>query len=321
MAEQPAASPLVSVIITNFNGLRFLDVCLAALRAQTYPKACTEVILVDDASTDGSVPFVRAHYPEVQVVQAERNRGFIAGCHAGAGVARGEWLVMLNNDTEVEPGWLAALVDVAGANPQAGAIASKMLLFDRRDVLHNAGDLMGADGIPRNRGVWQHDLGQFDGATTVFGACGGGAAYRRAAWQQTGGFDRHFWMYLEDVDLDWRLHLAGWQVVFAPQARLYHQLSASGGGVLSSYYTGRNTLWTIAKDIPGPLLRRHFGRIVRAQGRIAWDALRAWRGQAARARLRGQLAGLLTLPRVLAWRRATQSTRRVPIEDLARLMG
>src|SRR5512133_966327 len=153
MAEQPAAPPLVSVIITNFNGLRFLDVCLAALRAQTYPKACTEVILVDDASTDGSVPFVRAHYPEVQVVQAERNRGFIAGCHAGAGVARGEWLVMLNNDTEVEPGWLAALVDVARANPRAGAIASKMLLFDRRDVLHNAGDLMGADGIPRNRGV------------------------------------------------------------------------------------------------------------------------------------------------------------------------
>ena len=321
MPETPDAQPLVSVIITNFNGLRFLPVCLDALRAQTYPKVCTEVILVDDASSDGSVPFVRANHPEVQVIQAERNRGFIASCHAGADAARGEWLVMLNNDTEVEPGWLAALVAVAQANPQAGAIASKMLLFDRRDVLHNAGDLMGADGIPLNRGVWQQDLGQFDGATAVFGACGGGAAYRRAAWQQTGGFDFNFWMYLEDVDLAWRLQLLGWQVVFAPQARLYHHLSASGGGVLSSFYTGRNTLWTIAKDVPGPLLRRHFGRILRAQGRIAWEALRAWRGQAARARLRGQLAGLIGLPRVLAWRRATQPTRRVPIEDLARLLS
>jgi GT2 family glycosyltransferase len=319
-ARSDAGQPLFSVIITNFNGLRFLDVCLGALRAQIYPKTCTEIILVDDASTDGSAAFVAANYPEVRVIQAERNRGFIAGCHSGADAARGEWLVMLNNDTEAEPGWLAALAASAGTNPGAGAIASKMLLFDRRDVLHNAGDLMGADGIPRNRGVWQQDRGQFDGATTVFGACGGGAAYRRDAWQATGGFDRHFWMYLEDVDLAWRLHLAGWQVVFAPQARLYHHLSASGGGVLSSFYTGRNTLWTIAKDMPGPLLRRNLGRILRAQAHISWDALRAWRGEAARARLRGQLAGLAGLPRVLAWRRATQAARRIPVEELARLL-
>jgi GT2 family glycosyltransferase len=321
MAETAEGLPLFSVIVANFNGLRFLDVCLGALRAQTYSRVCTEVILVDDASTDGSADFVRANYPEMRVIQADRNRGFIASCHVGADSARGEWLVMLNNDTEVEPGWLAALAACAQANPQAGAIASKMLLFDRRDVLHNAGDLMGADGIPRNRGVWQQDRGQFDGVTAVFGACGGGAAYRRAAWQETGGFDRNFWMYLEDVDLAWRLHLLGWQVVFAPEARLYHHLSASGGGVLSSYYTGRNTLWAIAKDMPAPLLRRHLGRILRAQARISWDALRAWRGQAARARLRGQLAGLVTLPRVLAWRRAAQSTRRVPIEELARLLA
>ncbi len=320
MPEPPDGQPLVSVIITNFNGLRFLGACLAALRVQTYPLACREIILVDDASTDGSVPFVQANYPEVRLIQAPRQRGFIAGCQAGADAARGEWLVMLNNDTEAEPAWLAALVSTAQANPEAGAIASKMLLFDRRDVLHNAGDLMGADGIPVNRGVWEQDLGQFDRARAVFGACGGGAAYRRTAWQQTGGFDQRFWMYLEDVDLAWRLHLLGWQVVFAPEARLYHHLSASGGGVLSSYYTGRNTIWTIVKDYPGPLLRRHFGDILRAQARIAWDALRAWRGQAARARLRGQLAGLLTLPRVLTWRRATQAGRRVPLEDLARLL-
>lgn len=312
---------LVSVIIPNFNGLRFLPVCLAALRAQTYPAALTEVILVDDASTDESVPFVRANYPEVQIVQLARNSGLAVACNAGARAARGELLVMLNNDTEAEPGWLAALVETARANPAAGAIASKMLLFDRRDTLHNAGDVMGADGIPRNRGVWERDTGQYDDQPEIFGGCGGGVMYRRAAWEGAGGFDERLFMYLEDVDLAWRLQLAGWRAVFAPAARLYHHLSATGGGVLASYYVGRNTIWVIAKDMPGPLIRRHLGRIVAAQARITWDALRAWRGAAARARLRGQLAGVAGLPQVLGWRRQAQKLCTVEIGSLERLLG
>ena len=312
--------PLASIIIPNYNGLRFLQTCFDALLAQTYPAERTEIILVDDASTDESVPFVRQHYPEVKIVQLARNSGLAVGCNAGARAAAGDLLVMLNNDTEAEPGWLAALVEVALAHPKAGAIASKMLLFDRRDTLHNAGDLMGVDGIPRNRGVWQVDHGQFDDLPGIFGGCGGGVAYRRDAWEQTGGFDERLFMYLEDVDLAWRLRLVGWDAVFAPAARLYHQLSATGGGVLASFYVGRNTIWAIAKDMPGPLIRRYFGRIVRAQWRITWDALRAWRGESARARLRGQLAGVWGLPRVLTWRRRVQTTRQVSIADLSRLL-
>ena len=309
-----------SIIIPNYNGLRFMQTCLDALRAQTYPRERTEIILVDDASTDTSVAFVAEHYPEVKIVRLERNSGLAIGCNAGARAARGDLLVMLNNDTEVEPGWLAALTAAAEAHPAAAAIASKMLLFDRRDTLHNAGDLMGADGIPRNRGVWQVDRGEFDRDLTVFGGCGGGVAYRRAAWEQTGGFDERLFMYLEDVDLAWRLRLRGWEAVYAPEARLYHQLSATGGGVLASYYVGRNTLWVIAKDMPGPLIRRHFGRIVRAQARVTRDALRAWRGKSARARLRGQLAGLLGLPRVLGWRAAVQRSRSIEIDALEQLL-
>jgi GT2 family glycosyltransferase len=315
-----STGPTVSVIIPNYNGLRFLPTCLAALRAQSYPAALSEVILVDDASSDGSVPFVRQHFPEVKVVCMPRNRGLATACNAGAAVARGDLLVMLNNDTEAEPGWLTGLVEASLAYPEAGAVASKMLLFDRRDVLHSAGDLMGADGIPRNRGVWQRDEGQFDRHTAVFGGCGGAVAYRRQAWEQAGGFDERLFMYLEDVDLAWRLQLRGWKAVFAPGARVYHHLSATGGGPLASFYTGRNTIWVIAKDMPGPLIRRHLGRIVRAQWQIARDALRAWRGAAARARLRGQLAGLMGLPRVLRWRAEVQRTRTVAIEELERLL-
>lgn len=309
-----------SVIIPNYNGLRLLGPCLAALQKQTYPRELTEVIIVDDASSDASVAYLAQHHPDVQVVALPHNVGLAAGCNAGARAAKGTLLVMLNNDTEVEPAWLAALVGAAEAHPQAGAIASKMLLFDRRDTLHNAGDTMGADGIPRNRGVWEHDRGQYDADLQVFGGCGGAVAYRRAAWEQAGGFDERLFMYLEDVDLAWRLRLLGWDAVFAPDARVYHHLSATGGGKLASFYTGRNTIWVIVKDMPGPLIRRNLGRILAAQAHVTRDALRAWRGEAARARLRGQVAGVVGLPRVLRWRRRTQATRTVAVAQLTKLL-
>jgi GT2 family glycosyltransferase len=309
--------PRVSVIVANYNGQRLLQPCLESLRRQTY-RDC-EVIMVDDASRDDSVAWTRAHFPEVRLLVLAHNSGLAVACNRGVEVAQGDILVLLNNDTEAEEGWLAALVSALDRHPRAGAVASKMLLYDRRDTLHTAGDMMGQDGIPRNRGVWELDKGQYDGQTTVFGACGGAAAYRRVAWQALGGFDEGLFMYLEDVDLAWRLQLAGWDVVFAPEARLYHHLSATGGGTLASYYTGRNTIWVIAKNWPAALWRQHWRRIVGAQGRIALDALKAWRGAEARARLKGQLAGLWGLPRWFAKRR-TAPTPRAPLERLERLL-
>ncbi len=312
--------PPVSVIIPNYNGKRFLETCLTALLQQTYPAEYLEIILVDDASTDDSVAYVRAHFPGVRVLVLERNSGLAAACNRGAAQARGEIIALLNNDTEVEPNWVEALVDALARHPWAGAAASKMLLFDRRNVLHSAGDIMGIDGIPRNRGVWEEDRGQYDEQRVVFGGCGGAVAYRREVWEALGGFDEDLFMYLEDVDLAWRMQLQGWGTVFAPEARVYHHLSATGGGPLASYYTGRNTIWVIAKNIPGPLLRRYWRHILGAQWRIAGDALRAWRGEAARARLRGQIAGLLGIGRMLRKRRAIQASRRVDIDVLDALL-
>lgn len=314
-ADQPQAS----VIIPNWNGAHHLPVCLDALRSQAYPDV--EVILVDNGSTDGSQALVTEQYPEVQLLALDRNLGLTGGNNAGFRAAQGDILISLNNDTEAHPGFVEALVNASMEHPEAGMVAAKMLLFDRRDHIHSAGDGYGVDGIPFNRGVWQRDEGQFDEPGWIFGGCGGAVAYQRAMLDDVGLFDESFFMYCEDVDLNWRAQLAGWRCWYTPESVIYHKLSATGGGSVASYYTGRNTLWVIAKNYPGALLRKHWARILRAQGAITRDALRAWRGEAARARLRGQLAGLLGWPKMLSKRRTIQSTRRVSDEYIMSLLA
>lgn len=312
-------SPLLSVIIPHYNGSHHLTTCFNALRAQTCPHL--EIILADNGSGDESVALTRRDFPEVKILELGRNLGFAGAVNRGIEQAHGEIIVPLNNDTEVAPGWAQALVDTLNAYPDAGMAACKMLLFDRRETLHSAGDGFGLDGIPLNRGVWQKDEGQFDHDTYIFGGCGGAVAYRREMLADIGLFDEDLFMYLEDVDLNWRAQLAGYRAVFAPRAIVYHRLSASGGGVIASFYTGRNTIFVLAKDLPGPIFRRHWLAIVSAQFKIAWDALRAWRGEAARARLRGQLAGLWGLPRWLAKRTVVQQQKRVADSYLESLLS
>jgi GT2 family glycosyltransferase len=137
---------------------------------------------------------------------------------------------------------------------------------------------------------------------------------------EVGLFDESFFMYCEDVDLNWRAQLAGWLCWYTPEAVVYHKLSATGGGPIASFFTGRNTLWVIAKDYPASLLRRHWSLVYRAQWAVARRALQAWRGEAARARLRGQLAGLLGWPRMLKARRTIQSSRRASDSHLESLL-
>ncbi len=306
--------PLVSVVIPNWNGAHHLPTCLDALRAQTYPRL--EVIVADNASTDGSLELLAERYAEVRVIALRENRGFTGACNAGMEAARGEIVVLLNNDTEVDPRWAEALVDAFKRHPEVGLVASKMLLFDQRDRFHTAGDLYRVDGRPLNRGVWERDRGQYDREEYVFSACGGSAAYRRAMLDDIGLLDDDFFFSCEDVDLGWRAQLAGYRCLYTPRAVVYHHLAATGGGVTASYYDGRNTIWILVKDYPSALWRKHALKIARAQLGLAWEALRAWRGAAARARLRGMVAGLLGVPKMLRKRRAVQRARRVPIAYL-----
>ena len=305
---------MISVVIPNWNGARFLRSCLESLRAQSYRDF--EAIVVDNASTDGSADIVEQEYPEMTLIVLERNRGFAAAVNAGIRSAKGQYLALLNNDAEADPGWLHELHAAQERWPGAGSVASKMLLYDRRRLINSAGDFYGLDGMPGNRGVWQQDAGSFDHEEPVFGGCGGAVAYRRDMLDQIGPFDESMFMYCEDVDLAWRAQLAGWPCVYAPRAVVYHRLSATGGGATASYYTGRNCLYVIAKDYPGSLLRKYWPRVLARQLRLAWDAVRSWRGEAARARLRGQMAGLLALRQALRARRAVQLRRTVSDEYL-----
>jgi GT2 family glycosyltransferase len=311
-------APLISVIIPNYNGAALLPPCLDSLQAQTYDNF--EVILVDNASGDESVALVQRDYPQVRLLVLERNRGLTGGCNEGIAQARGEVIVCLNNDTEADPNWLAAIAEALAAHPQAGMIACKLLLFDRRDTIHSAGDSYGLDGIPVNRGVWQRDGPPFDKPAWVFGACGGAAAYRREMLEQIGAFDEELFMYCEDVDLNWRAQLAGYRCLYVPDSVVYHHLSATGGGKLASFYVGRNTIWVMAKNYPASLWRKYWPRIISAQLRVARRALSAWRGAAARARLRGQMAGLLGLGRWLGKRAAVRRAPQVSDDYLADLM-
>jgi GT2 family glycosyltransferase len=315
----PVDAPFFSVVVPTHNGLRHMAGVLGALERQTF--ADCEVIVVDDASTDATAQWVAENHPRLRLIVNRRNQGFAASCNTGAAAARGRYVVMLNNDTEPESTWLAELARAIAANPEAAIVTSKLLLYDHRDTLHTTGDMLGADGVPRNRGVWEQDRGQYDGAVKIFSGCGGASAYRKDVWHALGGFDEDFWMYLEDVDLGFRARLLGCEAVFAPQARVYHRLSQSGGDTLASYYVGRNTIWLIAKNMPRSLLLRNAPQIASSQLRIALAALRNWRGDAARARLRGQWAGLCGLPQQLAKRRMIQPRRQLEDDKLAKLLA
>ncbi len=305
-------SELLSIVIPNWNGAKFLPTCLDALRRQTYPRL--EIIIADNDSHDESRTMIKRDYPEVVLVELPENRGFTGACNAGMQAATGDYIALLNNDTEVDEGWAAAVIDAFARHPEVGSVASKMLLFDQRDRIHTAGDYFTIDGRAGNRGVWQPDGDPFDQEEYVFSACGGSSVYRKALLDQVGLLDDDFFFSLEDVDLGWRANLAGWRCLYTPAAIVYHHLSATGGGVTASFYDGRNLIFVLVKDFP--LWRKYGGRVVRAQIGLAWEALRAWRGAAARARLRGMIAGVLGIPRMLPKRRAIQSARRLTDAEL-----
>ncbi len=312
-----ASSPLASVVVPNWNGAHLLRPCLDSLVTQTYPSL--EVVVADGASHDESVDLIASEYPDVRVLRMRHNRGFAGNVNAGLRAARGEFLLLLNNDARADPRWAEVCVDTLRQYPRAGAVASKVLFDDGRTI-NSAGDMLSRAGRPIQRGSGEVDGPSWERAMPVFGAMGGAAAYRRELFEDVGLFDEWFFAYLEDVDLAFRAQLRGWGCLFEPSALVFHRGSATGGGVLASYHNGRNLIRLLAKNLPRGVAIRLLPSILEFQLERARQALAAWRGAEARATLRGQLAGLATLPRHLADRAAIQARRSVSDADVYALL-
>jgi GT2 family glycosyltransferase len=311
-------APRVSVVIPNWNGERFLGLCLGSLREQSFEDFDT--VLVDNASSDGSLGLVERDFPEVRVVRLEENGGFSVAVNAGIRSSEAEHVALLNNDTEVDPGWLEALVRAAGRHPEAGLFASKLLDFYDRRVLDGAGDALRLSGLPYRLGHGEVDRGQFDRPGYVFSACGAAALYRRAMLEDIGPFDEDFVSYCEDGDLSFRAQLAGYRCVYVPDAVVYHMGSASTGGKRSATATRlgtRNSISLLVKDLPlsaAPHVAPFFlaGQLARLLTAAATGSLGA--------HLRGLAGAGRHLPIMLEKRRRIQKNRRTSDGDIRALL-
>ena len=240
-----------TVVIPNWNGERFLDLCLKSLRDQSFGDF--ETVVVDNGSVDGSVDFVRERFPDVKVVELGENRGIAAAFNVGVETSDTEFVVLLNNDTEQDERWLEELVGAADVRADAGLFASKLVDFYDRRILDGAGDAMRLSGLPYRLGHGERDKGQFDEPGYVFGACAAAALYRRSLFEEVGRFDEDFVSYCEDGDLSFRAQLAGYRCFYVPGAVVYHMGSASSGGKRSPTATRlgtQNSLGLLVKDLP-----------------------------------------------------------------------
>jgi len=298
----------VSVIVLNYNGRQWLDACLGALGAQRSAPPF-EVIVVDNGSTDGSIAWLARQHSTIRVLRNGANLGFAAGNNAGAAQATGEWLVFLNNDTVPEPDWLAALCRPLAEHEGLAAATSRIVFMDDPSVVDSAGD-----GYLRAGGAYKRghraDAGEFLESREVFGACGAAFVVRRDAFHEVGGFDERFFMVYEDVDLSYRLRLAGHGCWYAADAVVRHVGSGTLGrsSPTAVYYGQRNLEWTWIKNTPGPLmLRTAAAHAVYSLAGLA-HYLRTGRFGPA---LRGKLAAVAGVPAMLRARRQMRPLRRV----------
>jgi GT2 family glycosyltransferase len=297
--------PEVSIVIVTWNGRQYLGPCLEAVSAQQGIDA--EVILVDNASTDGTVEFVRARFPQVRVIALAENCGFAGGNNAGVRVARGRFVAFLNNDTVADPGWLRALR--GGIDPAAGFL----LTTSRIVYMHDASTVDSAgDGLFRWGGAFKRHHGasvDLAGASQeVFGVCGGACLVSKRVFDELGGFDEDFFFSHEDVDLSYRARLRGYRCRYVADAIVRHHGSGTSrrAAAFAVFHGQRNLEWLYVKNTPASLLVRtlpghllynaagamHFARrgllgtFLKAKAAAVAGMLRMWRKRTAVQRTR-----------------------------------
>ena len=252
-----ATPPRVSIVIVSWNALPLLKQCLPSVVSTAYPNF--EVILADNASSDGSAEWVAEQFPSVRIVRHPENWGFSRGNNEALPHATGQYVLLLNNDVEVPANWLHPLVEVLETHPDVAAVQPKLLQHQARHCFEyagGAGGFLDALGYPFTRGrlfmTMEQDTGQYDDPRDVFWATGAALLLRRTALDEVGLLDELFHMHMEEIDLCWRLWRHGWRVRVEPRSEVYHIGGASlpQGNAQKTYYNFRNNLLLLYKNLP-----------------------------------------------------------------------
>jgi GT2 family glycosyltransferase len=308
----------LTAVVLNLDGRELLERMLPTLVDQD-PDA--RLIVLDDGSSDGSPEWVEATYPQIEVVRNPHNLGVARSFNRAVELARGsDYLALLNNDLELEDGYLTTLVGVLDAHPEAASVAGKMRSVRDPTRLDGAGDAFLWSSAATRRGYGEVDTGQYDTPGEVFSACGGAAVYRMAAFDDVGPFDDDFFAYLEDIDWGFRAQLRGWSARYEPRAVVHHVGGATTNrnAAFFGMLQRRNQLLLVIKDYPARALALHAPKIVLHH--LGWLVASVRDGMLGdHLRALGQVVAML--PATLRKRRAIQRGRRISLERLDAVMS
>lgn len=240
----------VSIVIPNYNGKKYIETCILSLQKQTYKDF--EVIFIDNNSIDGSCEFVIKNYPLVKVIKLDNNYGFSSAVNKGIKESKSEYVVLLNNDTEVESNWLEELIETIEKDKKIFSVCSKMVQYKDRSKIDDAGDEYNILGWAYKRGDGM-PVEKYSKNGQVFNSCAGAAIYRRKVFNEIGYFDENFFAYMEDVDISYRAKIHGYNNMYCSNAIVYHIGSATSGSKYNSFkvkLAARNNIYVIYKNMP-----------------------------------------------------------------------